>query len=83
MELKPGFETTRGKNEGQGRGRVREHKRKGWGEVIRSGNRDWGLYSKKNLVCEQSWTKHDKRVSLKIGRSSNERRNAAGPRMCT
>ena len=31
--------------------------RKGWGEVIRSDNLDWGLYNKKLPVWESSWTK--------------------------
>ena len=31
--------------------------RKGWGEVIRSDNLDWGLYNKKFSVWESSWTK--------------------------
>ena len=30
---------------------------KGWGEVIRSDNLDWGLYNKKFSVWESSWTK--------------------------
>ena len=31
--------------------------RKGWGEVIRSDNLDWGLYDKKFSVWESLWTK--------------------------
>ena len=31
--------------------------RKGWGEVIRSDNLDWGLYKKTFSVWESSWTK--------------------------
>ena len=31
--------------------------RKGWGEVIRSDNLDWGLYNKKISVWESLWTK--------------------------
>ena len=31
--------------------------RKGWGEVIRSDNLDWGLYNKNFSVWESSWTK--------------------------
>ena len=30
---------------------------KGWGEVIRSDNLDWGLYNKNFSVWESSWTK--------------------------
>ena len=30
---------------------------RGWGEVIRSDNLDWGLYNKKFSVWESSWTK--------------------------
>ena len=43
-------------------GRVRvkggkgDRTRKGWGEVIRSDNLDWGLYNKKFSVWESSWT---------------------------
>ena len=31
--------------------------RKGWGEVIRSDDLDWGLYNKNVSVWESSWTK--------------------------
>ena len=39
------------------KGGKEDHTRKGWGEVIRSDNVDWGLYNKKTLVWESSWTK--------------------------
>ena len=50
-----------------------ERKRKGWGEVIRLDNLDWGLCNKRLSVWEQSWTKQ--KGFLENGGSSNELTN--------
>ena len=52
--------------------------RKGWGEVIRSDNLDWGLYNKKFSVWESSWTKQSGYIEIK-GSSSRLNR---GPKAC-